>query len=154
MGYSVHIDGGSRGNPGPSALGVVVTLPDGNDLLISKFIGQATNNEAEYSALLTALEYVLSYGDGTLTVNSDSLLLVRQMQGKYGVNSSKLQPFYQKAKELCGKIGNVTFIWIPREQNTLADKLVNEALDDYEKNSTPKIAGETLSSKLHDELGC
>jgi probable phosphoglycerate mutase len=121
-----HIDGASRGNPGPAAYGVVVKTAEGESLAIfSKFLGQATNNVAEYQGLLAALDYALKHRHTRLRVMSDSELLTRQIGGKYKVKSPDLKPLHQRAVELIGHFAAFSLLYLPREQNREADRLAN-----------------------------
>ena len=126
-----YIDGGARGNPGPAGFGVRVEQKDGT--LIEEFaesIGVATNNVAEYRALLAALEWAKRHGHQQLHVRSDSLLLVQQMLGNYKVKNAGLQPLHAKARVLTHEIGRVTFEHVGRSLNAHADRLANTAMDD------------------------
>jgi probable phosphoglycerate mutase len=125
-----YIDGGARGNPGPAGFGVRLEQVDGT--LIEEFaesIGTATNNVAEYSALLAALEWAKRHGHTQLHVRSDSLLLVQQMLGNYKVKNAGLQPLHAKARLLAREIGDVTFEHVGRSLNAHADRLANAAMD-------------------------
>lgn len=125
-----YIDGGSRGNPGPAGYGVVIQDLTGNAVdTLSKSIGRATNNVAEYHALLAALEHVLEQNVQRLQVYCDSELVVRQMQGRYRVQSADLKPLHERARQLASRLERFTIQHIPREQNRLADQLANEAMD-------------------------
>ena len=126
-----HIDGGSRGNPGPAGYGVRVTRPDGSVAAeLSAFIGTATNNVAEYRGLLAALEWAAAHEAHDLTIRSDSELLVKQMRGEYRVKHPGLQALAAEARLLVAQIGHVRFVHVPREQNTHADALANKAMDE------------------------
>jgi len=130
----VHIDGGSRGNPGPAGYGVRVSQPDG--AVVAEFceaIGVATNNVAEYRGLLAALRYAREEGYTDLTVHSDSLLLVCQMRGEYRVKNPGLQVLHAEAQRLASELGRVRFVHVRREENTHADLLANRAMDDQKK---------------------
>jgi ribonuclease HI len=123
-------DGGARGNPGPAAFAYVLETDDGTVLAAhGERIGVATNNVAEYRALVAGLEKAVELGLDQVEVVSDSELLVRQMQGKYRVKNEALRALWQDASDLAGKIGRVSYRAVRREQNELADRLVNEALD-------------------------
>ena len=127
----VHIDGGSRGNPGPAGYGVRVSQPDGT--VVAEFceaIGTATNNVAEYRSLLAALRYAREQGYTDLTVRSDSLLLVCQMRGEYRVKNPGLQVLHAEAQRLASGLGRVRFVHVRREENADADRLANEAMDE------------------------
>ena len=130
----VHIDGGSRGNPGPAGYGVCVSQPDGT--VVAEFceaIGVATNNVAEYRGLLAALRYAREQAYTDLTVRSDSLLLVCQMRGEYRVKNPGLQVLHAEAQRLASGLGRVRFVHVRREDNTRADLLANKAMDDQKK---------------------
>ena len=128
--WVAHIDGGSRGNPGPAGYGVVIKDRAGKTReMLSRFIGRATNNVAEYEALLAALDYVLDHGGTHLEVYCDSELIVRQMQGSYRVKSADLLPLHQRARDLVGRLKRFSIRHIPREQNAEADQLANDAMD-------------------------
>jgi ribonuclease HI len=123
-------DGGSRGNPGPAAYGFVLETEDGTVLdARGEAIGIATNNVAEYSALVAGLERALEAGVSELEVVSDSELLVKQMRGEYKVKNAALRDLSLDAARLARKIGKVRYTSVRREHNELADALVNEALD-------------------------
>jgi probable phosphoglycerate mutase len=129
--FVAYIDGGARGNPGPAGFGVRVEDADGT--LIEEFaesIGVATNNVAEYQALIAALEWARRHGHDQLHVRSDSLLLVQQMLGNYKVKNAGLQPLHAKARMLAYAIGRVTFEHVGRSLNAHADRLANTAMDD------------------------
>jgi len=123
-------DGGSRGNPGPAAYGYVLEAGDGTVLdARGETIGVATNNVAEYRALLAGLGSAVERGVDELEVVSDSELLVKQMRGEYKVKSGTLRELVDEAQALAGRLGSVRFTAVRREHNELADRLVNEALD-------------------------
>lgn len=123
-------DGGARGNPGPAAYAFVLEAEDGTVLAaLGEAIGIATNNVAEYSALVAGLERAAEAGVTDLEVRSDSELLVKQMRGEYRVKNRDLQALFLDASRAARKVGAVTFTHVRREHNELADRLVNEALD-------------------------
>ena len=123
-------DGGARGNPGPAAFGYVLESEDGHVLdARGEAIGIATNNVAEYRALLAGLEKALELGVDDLEVVSDSELLVRQMRGEYRVKNAALRQLSLRAAELGQQVGRVRYTAVRREHNELADRLVNDALD-------------------------
>jgi len=123
-------DGGARGNPGPAAYGYVLEAEDGTVLAAhGERIGIATNNVAEYSALIAGLEKALELGVDEVEVVSDSELMVKQMTGQYRVKNEALRELSLEAGRLARRIGGVDYTAVRREHNTLADKLVNEALD-------------------------
>jgi len=123
-------DGGSRGNPGPAAYAYVLEAEDGTVLdARGEAIGVATNNVAEYRALVAGLERAVEAGADELEVVSDSELLVKQMRGEYKVKNAALKELSFDATQLERQIGRVTYKAVRREHNELADRLVNEALD-------------------------
>jgi ribonuclease HI len=123
-------DGGARGNPGPAAYGYVLEDEDGTVLdARGETIGVATNNVAEYRALIAGLEKAVELGIDELEVVSDSELLVKQMQGEYRVKNEALRELNDEANSVERKLGRVRYKAVRREHNELADKLVNEALD-------------------------
>ncbi len=126
---TLYCDGACRGNPGPSSYGFVVLagktlVAEGKGLL-----GEMTNNVAEYSALLHGLKRCRSLGATDVTVKADSELMIRQMNGDYKVRAPQLVPLFHKAKILALQFRKVTFVHVPREENSHADALANEALD-------------------------
>lgn len=130
MKAKLFTDGGARGNPGPAAFGYVLEAEDGTMLdARGKKIGVATNNVAEYSALIAGLEAALERGVTDLEVVSDSELVVKQMRGEYKVKNEALRGLSQEAARLARQLGEVAYTAVRREHNELADRLVNEALD-------------------------
>lgn len=127
---TANIDGGARGNPGPAGYGVYICDAKGAQIAqLSEYLGHKTNNFAEYSALLAALEYAVSRGHRALKVISDSELMVRQMTGQYRVSSPDLKPMYEKARSLVRQLDKFAIQHVLRAQNKYADKLANEAMD-------------------------
>ncbi len=123
-------DGGARGNPGPAASAFVLEAVDGTVLDASgEAIGVATNNVAEYTALLHGLRRAADLGVTELEVVSDSELMVKQMRGEYKVKNEALRGLVVEATRLARDVGDVTYTAVRREHNELADRLVNEALD-------------------------
>ncbi len=137
-----HIDGGSRGNPGPAAAGFTLADSAGTQLQAKAFfLGQATNNVAEYTSLVKALEAAKQIGAEQLTVFSDSELLVRQINGQYKVKSELIRPFFRQAVSLLGEFENWRVRHITREKNEQADKLVNQALNlGHDIENEPELA--------------
>ena len=130
MKATLWTDGGARGNPGPAAFGYVLETEDGTILAAhGERIGVATNNVAEYSALVAGLERALELGVDELEVVSDSELLVKQMTGEYRVKNEALKELNERASRLARRVGRVDYTAVRREHNELADRLVNEALD-------------------------
>ena len=123
-------DGGARGNPGPAAYGYVLEAEDGTVLdARGEAIGVATNNVAEYRALVAGLEKAVELGLRDVEVVSDSELLVKQMRGEYKIKNDALRELADEAERLEDRLGRVTYVAVRREHNELADRLVNEALD-------------------------
>ena len=130
MTVRLFTDGGARGNPGPAAYGYVLEADDGTVLASEgKAIGVATNNVAEYSALIAGLEKAVELGLPELEVVSDSELMVKQMTGVYRIKNEALRELSVEAARLARQIGAVGYRAVRREHNELADRLVNEALD-------------------------
>ncbi|HKW89922.1 MAG TPA: ribonuclease HI family protein [Candidatus Acidoferrales bacterium] len=128
--HLAHIDGASRGNPGPAAYALIVRRPDGSKLVeIGKRIGRETNNVAEYYGLIAALDYAVNHGIHALRIRSDSELLVRQMQGHYKVKNADLKPLFERAQKLARWLEYFAIEHVPREANRDADALANLALD-------------------------
>ncbi|HON66411.1 MAG TPA: TIGR04076 family protein [Phycisphaerae bacterium] len=133
MPWTVFIDGGARGNPGPAAAGIHIVDPAGRITFSGGlFLGRKTNNEAEYAGLLFALDLLAAVKADDVLVRSDSELLVRQLQGQYRVKAANLRPLYDQAVATIRRFAACEFQHVPREENKQADKLVNEALDAVE----------------------
>jgi probable phosphoglycerate mutase len=135
--YDVHVDGGARGNPGPAGWGAVIRTRDGAPA--AELLGalpHATNNVAEYEALLAALTWCAAQGATDVHVHSDSLLLVQQMRGVYKVKHDGLKPLHGQARLLAHRIGRVTYEHVRREFNADADRLANQAMDEAERLRT------------------
>lgn len=125
----IYADGASSGNPGPAAIGAIIKDEQGNPIArISQHIGTTTNNQAEYRAIIAALEKAISLGAREVELRSDSELVVKQIKGRYRVKKATLRPFYQKVVQLIGSLETFTITHIPREQNREADRLANKAL--------------------------
>jgi ribonuclease HI len=143
--YRANIDGGSRGNPGPAAYGVIIR--DGRGEVVAKlkkYIGRFTNNVAEYYGLIAAMDYAQSHGIRALRIESDSELLVKKMRGQYKVKSADLQPLFERAKKMSQAFESFRIDHVFREQNREADALANEALDETEgKVSRPASAAKS-----------
>jgi ribonuclease HI len=130
-GIRIHIDGAARGNPGPAGVGVVIIGANGEVAeRIHRGIGEATNNVAEYRALLLALERAQALGYTDIEVYSDSELLVRQLQGRYQVKHPALKELYAMASDRIGKLRRFGIQHVPREQNAEADALANRGIDE------------------------
>ncbi len=126
----LYTDGGARGNPGPAAAAFVLEAEDGTVLdARGDAIGTATNNVAEYTALLNGLRRAAELGLTELEVVSDSELMVKQMRGEYKIKNEALRSLSAEASQLARALGSVTYTAVRREHNVLADQLVNDALD-------------------------
>jgi ribonuclease HI len=124
------VDGGARGNPGPAGIGVVITDENGDELArANDYIGVATNNAAEYQALLVGLERARSLGAREVALVNDSQLVARQLTGEYRVKSADLRPLHTRALAALRAFDRWTVRSVPRAENEIADALVNEAID-------------------------
>jgi len=149
--HRANIDGGSRGNPGPGAYGVVIR--DGRGEVVAKlkkYIGRTTNNVAEYYGLIAAMDYAQSHAIRALRIESDSELLVKQMRGLYKVKSEDLRPLFERAQKMSKGFDSFRIEHVYREQNREADALANEALDETEGKASGAAAKKTeaASSKV------
>jgi len=125
----IHTDGVSRGNPGRAAIGAIIRDEKGGLVAsISQSIGRATNNQAEYRAIIAALEEALPLDADEVELNSDSELVVKQVKGQYRVRKEALRPLYQRVKQLQSNLKGFKIKHVPRQQNREADKLANAAL--------------------------
>ena len=125
----IFTDGASRGNPGPAAIGAIIKDTGGKLITsISQPIGRATNNQAEYRAIITALEQAINLGVSQVEIRSDSELVTRQINGQYRVKTASLRPLYLQVKQLQGQFKDFSITHIPRHQNREADRLANMAL--------------------------
>ena len=137
--WTLRCDGGARGNPGPAALGYVLFDPAGREVEArGEYLGPATNNVAEYRALIAGLDAAARAGADPLAVCMDSELVVRQMTGEYRVKNAGLKPLHAEARRAAAKLGRVRFGSVPREANARADQLVNEALDEVLGSESPR----------------
>jgi len=128
----IYADGASLGNPGPAAIGATIKDEQGRLIAsISQGIGRTTNNQAEYRAVIAALEKATRLGAKEVAINLDSQLVVRQIKGEYRVKKAALKPLYQRVKQLQSRLESFTITHIPRQQNQEADYLAHTALKDY-----------------------
>ena len=127
---TIYVDGASRGNPGPAAVGVVIKDEKGATILkVSSSIGRATNNQAEYSALIVALQEARKLGADQVYINTDSQLMSEQINGNYKVRNAHIRPLFEKAMQLLTAFQYYSIDHIPRYLNSEADALANEALN-------------------------
>lgn len=130
MKATLHTDGGARGNPGPAGIGVLLTDANGEVIgEIAKGIGQATNNVAEYSALIAGLELALAQGVTELAISVDSELVVHQLRGEWKIKNDRLRTLAVKARGLMTRFESASIAHVPREQNAGADRLANQGMD-------------------------
>lgn len=128
----VACDGASRGNPGPAGAGAQITDPDGVVLAeVTEGLGEATNNVAEYTAVIRGLERALELGADSVLLRSDSQLLINQLTGRYRVKSPHLQPLYRRVRELAAGFDSIEYEHVRRERNTEADRLANQGVDEW-----------------------
>lgn len=129
MQATLYTDGGARGNPGPGGIGYVLSFADGRELTQGEYVGEITNNQAEYQALLAGMQRAQQEGVTELTCRLDSELVVRQLSGEYRVKDADLKPLFEEIKNLASGFFQIGFEYVPREENAEADALVNEAID-------------------------
>lgn len=136
--YLLYCDGASRGNPGPAASGAVLIAPDGSVFeQIGRYIGRATNNEAEYRALIFGVEAAVAAGIRDLDIRLDSQLVVRQLNGEYAVRHPQMQVLAAEARKQLARLERFTLRHVPRNENARADALANQALDGALKRPPP-----------------
>ena len=138
-GVTLYTDGAARGNPGPAGIGVVALKGEEEIFTISRYVGHATNNMAEYLAVIAGLEEAADLAATEVTVLLDSELVERQLTGVYRVKDSKLKVLYSRAAKAAASFERCFFLHVPREKNEVADRLANEALDKalkYKKEET------------------
>ena len=151
---TAHIDGASRGNPGPAAYAVVMESADGSRLAgFSEYLGEATNNVAEYQALLAALEYALSNHYLRIRVQTDSELLARQIVGVYKVKSPGLKPLQARARQMIARLESFSIEHVPREQNYEADQLANQALEAVERGQRHRVVASPPLGPIPERRG-
>lgn len=127
----IFIDGAARGNPGESGIGVLIKNTDHEIREIKKYLGTRTNNQAEYTALITALESAQDLKDKKIKIFTDSLLVANQINGLWKVKHPEIIPLNKKARELFKTYSSISIQHVPREQNSEADRLANLAIDEY-----------------------
>lgn len=128
----IYSDGAARGNPGPAGAGGQILSPMGNVLAeVSEYLGETTNNVAEYKALILTLEQVPQFRPREVEIRADSELMVRQLNGEYKVKNEGLKPLFNRAKQLLSQFKRVTIKHVYRSDNKHADELANEAIDNY-----------------------
>lgn len=142
----VYTDGGARGNPGPAAIGAAVVDPSTDPpetlVSVSEAIGEATNNVAEYRAVIAGLEAALELGAREVELRADSELVIRQLEGRYKVKTESLRPYHQEAQTLLTRFDRARLTHVPRADNAQADALVNQALDEALGPGPDEAAGQ------------
>jgi ribonuclease HI len=156
---TLEFDGGSRGNPGPAGIGVVLRAADATPIVtLGRFIGRATNNVAEYQALITGLQKAQELGAKKLLIRGDSELIIKQMLGQYRVRHPELKPLYEEAYHLLHQFQQAKLEHNLRHKNTLADKLANLAMDKKgevtEADDNPLDTPTPDPAKAGDNLVC
>jgi ribonuclease HI/predicted RNA-binding Zn-ribbon protein involved in translation (DUF1610 family) len=156
---TLEFDGGSRGNPGPAGIGVVVRAHDGTPLVtLGRFIGKVTNNVAEYRALITAMEEARKLGATKIVIRGDSELIIKQMRGEYRVKHPDMKVLYDEAQDLIRKFDQAKIEHNLRHKNELADKLANLAMDRRQDvtdvDESPVDTPAPLSTAAGDTFAC
>ena len=156
---TLEFDGGSRGNPGPAGVGIVLRAEDKTPIVtLGRFIGRCTNNVAEYRALITGLEEAKKFGAKKLIIRGDSELIIRQMTGQYRVKHPDLQPLHAKAQDLLHAFDSAKIEHNLRHKNTLADKLANLAMDRKgdvtDADESPLDEPSPQAPQVGDKLSC
>ncbi|MCL2680158.1 MAG: ribonuclease HI family protein [Coriobacteriia bacterium] len=151
--YVLCTDGGSRGNPGPAGIGFVLTAGDATLCEGGAFIGHATNNVAEYKALIWGLENALDVGAEVLQVRADSELLVKQLKGEYKVKNAALKPLFLRSLDLTRRFKTCEYVHIFREENTRADQWANQAMDELCHVGNPNLLYQQDATQLQLDLG-
>ena len=139
MHADLYTDGASRGNPGPSAIGVILIIDNATRVDLSECIGHSTNNLAEYEAIIRGLKLAISKGVSELSLFCDNLVVVNQILGDYAVNSESLREKYDEVHRLLPEFEDCEITWIPREKNKQADGLASRALDREKRNARRKL---------------
>jgi len=131
MNIIAYTDGGARNNPGPAGIGVSILDADTGEQVEehSEYLGETTNNQAEYRAVILALERAIDLGAKTFELRTDSKLVVEQMNGNWKVKEPGIQDRFREAQKLCQQLSGCTFVHVPRAQNAKADELANKAMD-------------------------
>lgn len=156
---TIEFDGGSRGNPGPAGIGTVVRAQDGTPLVtLGRYIGRATNNVAEYEALIAGLEAALALGARKVIIRGDSELIVKQMRGEYRVKNADLRELYERAQGLYHQFDEAKIEHNYRHKNAMADKLANMAMDRKgevtEMDPSPLEEPAAVATKAGDRFIC
>lgn len=140
MKWILYTDGASRGNPGLAGAGAFLVAEDGTTIELRRFLGERTNNQAEYEGLLLGLERLKKIRATGLEIRADSELMIRQLKGEYRVKNEFLRPLYERARKMLEAFESVRLTHVPREQNREADRLSNEAIDHSAKRGHKSIS--------------
>ncbi|MDI6715662.1 MAG: ribonuclease HI family protein [Actinomycetota bacterium] len=141
----IYSDGAARGNPGPAGAGGQIKTPGGKVLSeVSEYLGETTNNVAEYKALILTLQEAMQFEPAGIIIRSDSELLVKQLTGEYKVKNRDLKPLHELVKQLLEGVGYVDVEHVPRNKNRRADELANEAIDRFIKGKKAEVEIEKL----------
>jgi ribonuclease HI len=156
---TIEFDGGSRGNPGPAGIGVVLRSQDGTPVVtLGRFIGRATNNVAEYRALIIGLERAKQLGVSKIAIRGDSELIIKQMRGEYRVKNADLRDLYEEAQSLIHQFDKARLEHNLRDKNKLADKLANLAMDRRkdvtDASESPIDAPSAVATRSGDSFVC
>lgn len=135
MKATLHTDGGARGNPGPAGIGFVLAIENREPVEYGEYIGETTNNQAEYKALLAGLRRALDEAVTDLACYLDSELVVKQVNGEYRIKNEELKPLAREVQDMAKQFPKITFQHVRREKNSGADKLVNKAIDATKKSA-------------------
>jgi ribonuclease HI len=155
--FTIHTDGAARGNPGPAAFAYTIERDGADAVEVKGRLGETTNNVAEYTAVVRALEHAKQLGARRVAVLSDSELMVNQMTGRYKVKNEGLRPLYEQARALAERFDSVTFRHVRREENGRADRLCNEALDGVKSGAAAaraKVAPGRAEAVREEALEC
>lgn len=151
--YTAYFDGASKGNPGPAGIGGVILQGENVRAEVKKFIGTATNNQAEYSALIEVLRKAKELGAEAISIFSDSELVVRQLNGRYRIKEPKLKILYDQVMALRPQFLEISFNHVPREKNKLADALANQAVEEARQNGgQPKLSSDNKRVQSQKEI--
>jgi ribonuclease HI len=148
---NIYTDGAARGNPGPAGIGAIILDKSGNvEKELADYIGEATNNVAEYQAVIAGLEAAKEFSPEVINIFADSQLVIRQLKGEYRVKSERLRPYYEKVQKLLTDFNDYNLQYIPREKNKEADKLANVGIDQASQSNRDKV--ETDPQELSTQL--
>ncbi|MEA2507694.1 MAG: ribonuclease [Actinomycetota bacterium] len=148
----LHTDGGARGNPGPAGIGVVLSVSGGRALELARYIGEATNNVAEYQALIAGLELALQEGVSEIEIYVDSELVAAQVEGRWKIKNDRLRALAAKARSLMAKFETASISQVRRHLNSRADELANEAMDSGTAADGARLGAGAMSFDLDADV--